>query len=145
MESRILQSKSEWDAYTESLYAEHKLWEERLMFDVDSTTIINERFPISLLLEAQESPELPVYLRERLAIVIWTRAVLLNNDAVLRRIAPQLLETAPVSYQTPAGWWVRTGLFGYTSTGSRFVVQSQADLRFEPFANCRCCPRKALR
>lgn len=89
------QSKSEWDAYTESLYAEHKRWEDRLMFDVDSTTIINERFPISLLLEAQESPELPVYLRERLAIVIWTRAVLLKNDAVLRRIAPQLLETAP--------------------------------------------------
>lgn len=89
------QSKSEWDRSAEEQYAEFKIWEHRLMFDDKTVAIMNEHFSLQVLLEAQRSPALPDYLRERLAIVIWTRAALLENDAVLQKIAPELVKIAP--------------------------------------------------
>jgi hypothetical protein len=89
------QPKFEWDKNIEESLAEYKIWEHRLMFDEKTVAIMNEHFSLQVLLEAQRSPELPEYLRERLAIVIWTRAALLENDSVLQRIAPELVKTAP--------------------------------------------------
>lgn len=88
-------SEAEWDKQTEERYAEHKLWEKREMFDAETVKIINEHFPLEILLEAQKSTELPEYLRERLAIVIWTRAFLVGNEPVMIKIAPEILKIAP--------------------------------------------------
>jgi hypothetical protein len=89
------QSKDEWENSTEEQFAGYKKWEKREMFDEPTVRIINEHFPLAVLLEAQKSPGLPEYLRERLAIVIWTRAAILENDAVLQRIAPEIIKIAP--------------------------------------------------
>lgn len=89
------QTKSEWDKGIEESLAGYKIWEHRLMFDEKTVAVMNEHFSLQVLLEAQRSPELPDYLREKLAIVIWTRAALLENDAVLQKIAPELVKTVP--------------------------------------------------
>lgn len=88
-------SKSEWDKQTEERFSEHKHWEKREMFDAETVKIINEHFPLEVLLEAHKSSELPEYLREKLAIVIWTRAFLIGNESVLLKIAPEIIKIAP--------------------------------------------------
>jgi hypothetical protein len=94
-------SKGEWEKEVEESFAPFRIWEKREMFDAQTVAVINEHFPLSLLLEAQKSPVLPEYLREKLAIVIWTRAVVLDDDGILQKIAPELLKIAPeiVEYQ----------------------------------------------
>ncbi|CAN5447645.1 hypothetical protein BH10ACI1_BH10ACI1_13640 [soil metagenome] len=88
-------TKAEWDKQIEEQFADYKIWEKREMFDAETVKIINENFPLSVLLEAQKSSELPEYLREKLAFVIWTRAVLLEDQAILQKIAPEVLKFAP--------------------------------------------------
>ncbi|MBS1796383.1 MAG: hypothetical protein JSS81_21215 [Acidobacteria bacterium] len=101
------ETKADWDESVDRKLAPYRLWEKRAMFDDDSVAIINERFPLTVLIRAQKSPALPDYLRERLAIVIWTRAVMLDDEPSLRAIAPEVLKFAPetagyIEAKTPA-------------------------------------------
>ena len=90
------QSKEDFDRETEEEFAGYKLWEHRRMFDEKTMDEMNAHFPLSVLLDAQKSKALPDYLRERLAAVVWTRAVMLGDDAALQAIAPEVAPLAPV-------------------------------------------------
>jgi hypothetical protein len=89
------QTREEYEREVEERFKEQKLWQERLMFDEDAVEIINQHFPLAVLLEAEKSPALPEYLQKRLALAIWTRAVLLDNDAAARKISPEVAKFAP--------------------------------------------------
>jgi hypothetical protein len=64
-------------------------------FDVDASVILTERLPLRLLANAAKSQTLPVELRRDVTIAAWTRAIVLNNDAVALELTPRLEELVP--------------------------------------------------
>lgn len=89
------QTREEYEREVEDRFKEEKQWQERLMFDDKTIEIINEHFPLAALAEAEKSPALPDYLRERFALAIWTRAALLDDFATAARIAPEVVKFKP--------------------------------------------------
>ena len=77
-----------------------------LEFDTDATTILDQQLPLSLQIEAAKSTSLPPNLREQIAIIAWTRAVLLSDAQSAAKIAPLLpkglRDTAGSSVEFPA-------------------------------------------
>lgn len=70
-------------------------WLDDLPVDEDTVEIFNRHFPLQLLVKAARDPDLPDYLQGRLVLAIWTRAILLNNDEVATKVAPQVVKVAP--------------------------------------------------
>lgn len=70
-----------------------------LWFDDDATAILNQKVPLSLLIEAANTASLPQNLRQSLAVMAWTRAVLLQDAKSVAALAPLL----PKSLQATAG------------------------------------------
>ena len=77
-----------------------------LEFNADAVNVLNRRTPISLLIEAAISPSLPANLRQDLAVVAWTRTILLQegaNSAMLVPLLPKAIrDTAGSSIGFPA-------------------------------------------
>jgi hypothetical protein len=88
-------SKEEYDRDVEESFKEEKLWQDRLMFDDKTIEIINEHFPLAVLLEAEKSDALPDYLKRRFALAIWTRAALLEDFTTAQKIAPEVVKYYP--------------------------------------------------
>jgi hypothetical protein len=61
-----------------------------LEFDNDAVTILNRQLPLSLLIEAAKSTTLPQNLREQIAMIAWTRAVLLQDQQSALKLLPLL-------------------------------------------------------
>lgn len=89
------QSKEEYEREIEENWKVERVWQGREMFDTDTVDAINEHFPLEVLLAMESSPALPDYLRGRFALPIFTRALLLNDVATLRKIAPQIIRDYP--------------------------------------------------
>ncbi len=64
-------------------------------FDTSGALIFNQRMPLHLLSEAALSPTLPNNLRFQLAHMAWTRALLLDDAATARSLAPYLAQCQP--------------------------------------------------
>ena len=94
-ESYAPQTREEFDHEVEERFKEERLWQDREMFDEKTTEVINEHFPLALLVEVEKSPVLPDYLRKRFAAAIWTRAVILDDFATAQKIAPEVIKFAP--------------------------------------------------
>ncbi len=94
-ESYPNQTREEYEKEVEENLKTEKLWEDRAMFDYATINVMNQHFPLPLLLEAEKSPALPEYLRERFAITIWTRAVLLNDFTTANKIMPEVIKFHP--------------------------------------------------
>jgi len=75
-------------------------------FDQDAVEILNQQAPVSLLIRAAQSLSLPQNLRRELAIVAWTRAVLLDDTKSAATVAPllpkSLQDTADLRVDFPA-------------------------------------------
>lgn len=67
----------------------------RPIFDRESVAIINDHLPLSQLVEATVSPELPDHLRRRLAAAVFTRALMLGRHDDAIRVAPVLARLSP--------------------------------------------------
>jgi hypothetical protein len=61
-----------------------------LWFDDDAAVILNQKVPLSLLIEAANTATLPQNLRQSLAVMAWTRAVLLQDTKSVAALAPLL-------------------------------------------------------
>ena len=66
-------------------------WDERRVFDDDVVDVMNWHFPLSGLMAAAHDPALPDYLRQRVLLTVWTRAVLLKNDDVAHQAAIEIV------------------------------------------------------
>ena len=89
------QTREQYEKEVEERFAAQKVWENRTMFDTPTIELMNQHFPLPVLLQAEKSPALPEYLRERFAAAIWTRAVLLDDFANADKIAPELVGFHP--------------------------------------------------
>jgi hypothetical protein len=65
------------------------------LFDTDAAVALNRQIPLRLLATAAESQALPANLRFQLAQATLTRAILLDNPAIVHRIAPILEACRP--------------------------------------------------
>jgi hypothetical protein len=68
-------------------------------FNDDAVKVLNRRTPISLVIEAVNSASLPANLRQDLAVVAWTRTILLQDAANSAKLVPHL----PKAIQDTAG------------------------------------------
>lgn len=75
-----------------------------ITFDSDATNILNEKTPLSQLVEAANSPLLPPNLRRNIAIVAWTRAVILDDTKSAAALAPILPREMGVTANTSSGF-----------------------------------------
>jgi hypothetical protein len=89
------QTREEFDKEVEDRFAAEKPWQDRTMFDTETINVVNQHFPLTVMLEAEKSPALPDYLHERFAIALWTRAVLLDDFKTANKIAPEVVEFHP--------------------------------------------------
>jgi hypothetical protein len=75
-------------------------WDERTSFDDATVDVLNWHFSTERLLQAALDPALPDYLRDRLALAVWTRSILLNNEKAANRIAPEIPKLVPQTAST---------------------------------------------
>lgn len=67
----------------------------RSHFDSDASVVLTEKFPLLTLADAAKSNLLPPDLRRNVVIAVWTRAILLKNDAVAQELTAPLAELVP--------------------------------------------------
>lgn len=91
------QSREDYEREVEENFKEERQWQDRSMFDDKTIEIINEHFPLAVLMEAEKSAALPDYLKKRFALAIWTRAAILEDFATAARIAPDVIKYHPES------------------------------------------------
>lgn len=96
---------------------ELKSWADRALLDVDSTSLLNERFPLTLLRDAAASSVLPEHVRRQIALAAWTRAVALDDVEAGKAIAPLAIVLAPE---------LKTNFDAYLSATTREARQSAA-------------------
>jgi hypothetical protein len=89
------ETKDEFEKNNEEFFRELLPWNDRFAFDEKTTDILNTQFPLQSLQAVSRDPALPDYLRRRLALVIWTRAILLKNEAIARSIAADVVKLTP--------------------------------------------------
>lgn len=88
-------SREEYEKEVEERFKEEKLWQDRAMFDSDTINVINQHFPLSVMLEAVKSEALPDYLKETFVMAIWTKAVVLEDYATVKKIEPDFVKYHP--------------------------------------------------
>jgi hypothetical protein len=89
------QSKEQYDRELDNTFKELLPWEDRLIFSEGTIEVLNWHFPTATLFEMTRSPVLPEYLRREVVLAVWTRAVVLGNDTIALRIAPEVMKVAP--------------------------------------------------
>jgi hypothetical protein len=73
---------------------------QALWFDRDAALIFNQKMSLSLLIEAANTASLPQNLRQSLAVMAWTRAIMLQDDKSVAALAPLV----PKGLQATAGF-----------------------------------------
>ena len=89
------QTREEYELEIEESYKDLLAWEDRLAFDENTIDIFNWHFPIDALADAARNPELPVYLQRSIVLAVWSRAILLKNETIANKIAPEVIRVAP--------------------------------------------------
>ena len=90
-------SREDYERAVEERYRNEKMLEGQRMLDEKSIRIINEHFPLSVLLEARQSAALPDYLKDRFALAIWTRALILGDWQTANRVIIDVQRLKPDS------------------------------------------------
>jgi hypothetical protein len=88
-------TREEYERKTEEDWKYEKAWQDRELMDSGTIEIINNHFPLAMLLQVEKSPAIPDYLRDRFLIPIWTRALLTNDMVTVRKIAPDVIKIHP--------------------------------------------------
>lgn len=68
-------------------------WDGRGIFDERVADILNWHFSLSTLMDVTRDPTVPTYIRERVLLAAWTRAILLKNDIIARQTAVEIVRT----------------------------------------------------
>jgi hypothetical protein len=72
-----------------------RVWAKRTLFDADATRILNTQMPLTLLKQIALYPDLPDYLRSRVVLSAWVRAVVLDDDKSAQALAPEVAQLIP--------------------------------------------------
>jgi hypothetical protein len=64
-------------------------------FDTDAAVILTEKLPLPMLAEAAKSSALPPELRRQVVIAAWTRAIVIDDQAIAHDLVPTAQELVP--------------------------------------------------
>jgi len=68
-------------------------WDGRSIFDEKAADTLNWHFSVSTLMDVARAPVVPAYIRERVLLAAWTRAILLRNDVIARQAAVEIVRS----------------------------------------------------
>jgi hypothetical protein len=88
-------TKEEWLREVDGRYRDLLAWDENLTFDDRVTDIVNRHFPLDVLARMAVDPEFPDYIRKRLVLTVWTRAVVLGRRDVSHKFAAEVVKADP--------------------------------------------------
>lgn len=88
-------SREEYEREVEERFKNEKLWQDRAMFDGETINVINQHFPLAVMIEAIKSETLPDYLKGSFVMAIWTKAVVTEDYATAKKIEPDFLKYHP--------------------------------------------------
>jgi hypothetical protein len=88
-------SDGETDAEAQKNFEKLLAWDKRVLFDPDTAEVLNWHFPTAQLFEVAHDSVLPDYLRTRILLAVWTRAVLLRNHELARKTAAEIVDKIP--------------------------------------------------
>ena len=88
------QTKEEFEQKVEENYKDLLALDGKVAFDEKTADVFNTHLPLSLLADATRDPALANHLQERLLLTVWTRAVLLKNEATARKVATEISSRA---------------------------------------------------
>jgi len=88
-------TKEEAEQETEDYYKSLLPWDNLVALDEKTIDVLNWHFPLQTLAVAARSPAVSEHLQRRLALVVWTRAILLQNDDVAQQISPEINRLVP--------------------------------------------------
>jgi hypothetical protein len=85
------------EEYEKRIELEYKdfLTDDLRFFDDDTADILDRHFSLKLLQQAASDPKLSTYLRHRLTVMLFTRALLLNNREIALQVAPDVISMQP--------------------------------------------------
>ena len=89
------QTKEDFEHQLDESYKHLLPWDNRVNFDQQTVDIFNWHFPLQLLAEAARNPNVPDYLQRSLVLAAWTRAILLKNDELALKLAPEVIRVEP--------------------------------------------------
>ena len=99
-----LQSQCNENAHAVNSSAKCPELSQSLWFDQDAVQVFNRQMPVSLLIQAVNSQKLPQNLRQALALVAWTRSVLLQDASSAAALAPLLPKSVHDTAGSSAGF-----------------------------------------
>jgi hypothetical protein len=88
-------TKEEFERARDEKYESLLPWDDRVGFDYETSDLFNWHIPVQLLADSAHNPNLPDYLQRNLVLVAWTRAIVLDNDELARKIAPEVPKAQP--------------------------------------------------
>lgn len=88
-------TQPEYESEIEESFRDLLPWEVRSGLEEMTVEIFNWHFPLVTLAEAVRNSALPNYLRRRLALATWTRAIVLKNDDAAQSVARDIITLAP--------------------------------------------------
>ncbi|PWT88965.1 MAG: hypothetical protein C5B55_12165, partial [Blastocatellia bacterium] len=91
----IRDHQDEYNQEIESLTRKFLPWQERIVFDDETAEMMNWHFSTAQFLDAAHDSALPDYLRRQFLLNVWTRAILLKDEATAMRITSELITTVP--------------------------------------------------
>jgi hypothetical protein len=99
-----LQSQCNENAHAVNASAKCPELSQSLWFDQDAVQVFNQQMPVSLLIQAANSQRLPQNLRQTLALMAWTRSVLLQDASSAAALAPLLPKSVHDTAGSSAGF-----------------------------------------
>jgi len=101
-----LQQQCDEQAHSRNAPADCPELKKAIEFDQDAADVLNRNTPIAELIEAASAKTLPANLRSEVAVIAWTRAVMLQDEASAAKLAPlvpkSIRDTAGSSVGFPA-------------------------------------------
>ena len=88
------ESKDEYERRLERQY-QSLVSQDLRLFDDRTADILDRHFSLQMLNQAAHDPNLSSYLRRRLMLVVWVRAILLKNDELATESTPDVIKVAP--------------------------------------------------
>jgi|GEM_PF-610216 len=114
-------TQEEYNRDIDERWTHERLWQDREMFDSATIDAINNHFPLSVLMQLESSPALPDYLRDKFALPIFARALLLADVVTLRKVAPQIVKDHP-EFETQINGILAAKTPGAVQNASLFMV-----------------------
>ena len=88
-------TREDYEQGVDERYQDFLPWDDRYQIDDEAIEILNWHFSLEQLEGVARSAVLPHYVRRSLVLAVWTKAIVLRQDAIATRIAPEVSAVAP--------------------------------------------------